>query len=302
MSGAADLEEVYSALEESAGLLNVPCSRDNVWPILTAYGDALTEVAIVFSISTGTQEFDYTVQVPKEIDDPYAHALSNGFIAETGHPVNALLPDIRERITVNDYFFDCGVVGGFQKLYASFPRDLRKVSDLIGIPSMPRAAAENADLFARHGLDDVAVIGVDYKNRTMNFYFQLPAGVGGNLDPKTVLSLLRETGMPEPDEQMLERACASYRIYATLNWESSTIERMSFSPQPRRDFDLSPFQERLQPEIKQFMSGAPYAYEGERISITVPKWTAGGHHLNLGTYYQLSPQMAALVASREEKE
>lgn len=301
MSGAAELEDVYSAIEESARLLDIPCSRDKIWPILTAYGDALTEVAIVFSVSTGLQEFDYTVQMPPGIDDPYAHALSNGFVTETDHPIGALLTDFRARISVNDYFFDCGVVGGFQKLYASFPRNLQRFSNIADIPSMPPAVTENAGFFARHGLDDVAVIGIDYKRRTMNLYFQLPTADAGNLDPKTILTMLREIGMPEPDEQMLELACKAYRIYATLSWDSSKIERISFAPQPRRGLDLSEIQARLEPEIKQFMSSAPYAYTGERISISVPKWSAGGGHLNLGSYYQLSPQMEALVASRKEQ-
>jgi hypothetical protein len=302
MSGAAEVEDIYSAIEESARLLDVSCSRDKVWPILTAYGDALTEVAIIFSVSTGSHEFDYTIQVPPGINDPYAHALSNGFVAETDHPAGALLADIQARISVSEYYFDCGVVGGFQKLYASFPHDLQEVSNLADMPSTPRAVAENASFFAHHGLDDVALIGIDYKRKTMNLYFQLPAAVAGNLEPKTVLSMLREIGMPEPDEQMLELASKSYRIYVTLSWDSSKIERISFAPQPRQSLDLSAIQARLEPEIKQFMSSAPYAYAGERISISVPKWSADGGHLNLGSYYQISPQLKAFIATRKEQE
>ena len=299
MSGAAELEDVYSAIEESARLLAVPCSRDKVWPILTAYGDALAEGAIILSVSTGTRECDYTIQVPAGIDDPYAHALSNGFVAETDHPAGALLPDIGTRVSVDEYFFDCGVVGGFQKLYASFRLDLRKVSSLADIPSMPRAVAENAGLFADHGLDDVSVIGIDYKRKTMNLYFQVPAAAAGNLEPKTVLSMLRGSGMPEPDEQMLELACAAYRIYFTLSWGSSEVQRISFAPRPGPGLDLSAVQARLEPEVKQFMSSAPYGYTGERISILVPKWSADGDHLNLGFYYHVSPQARPLMARRE---
>jgi hypothetical protein len=302
MSGAAAVEEIYSAIEESARLLDVPCARDKVWPILTAYGDALADVAIIFSVSTGSHEFDYTIQVPTGIDDPYAHALSNGFVAETDHPVGALLSDIRARISVSEYFFDCGVVGGFQKLYASFPHDLQEVSTVAGIPSMPPAVAENAGFFAHHGLADATLIGIDYKRKTMNVYFQLPAAVAGNLEPKSIRSMLREIGMPEPDEQMLELACHSYRIYVTLSWDSSKIARISFAPQPRQGLDLSAIQARLEPEIKQFMGGTPYVYAGERISISVPKWSADGGHFNLGSYYQISPQLKAFIATRKEPE
>ena len=301
MSGVAEVEKIYSAIDESARLLNVPCSRDKVWPILTAYGDALAEVAIIFSVSTGSQEFDYTIQVPPGIDDPYAHALSNGFVAKTDHPVGALFSDIQARISVSERYFDCGVVGGFQKLYGSFPHDLQPVSNLVDIPSMPRAVADNASFFAHHGLDDVTLIGIDYKRKTMNLYFHLPAEVAGNLDPKIVLSILREIGMPEPDEQMLELALKAYRIYVTLNWDSSKVQRISFAPQPRQGLDLSTIQARLEPEVKQFMNSAPYAYAGERVSILVPKWSPDGGHLNLGSYYQTSPQLKAFIATRKQQ-
>jgi hypothetical protein len=199
---------------------------------------------------------------------------------------------------VDEYFFDCGVVGGFQKLYASFRTDLQKVSQLVDLPSMPRAVAENAAFFADHDLHDVSVIGVDYQRRTMNLYFQVPPATAGDLEPKTVLSMLRESGLPDPDEQMLELACRAYRIYVTFNWDSPAVQRMSFAPRPRAGVDLSTIEARLGPKFTRFMRSTPYAYDGERISIVVPKWAPDGDHLNLGSYYQISPQAQALIASR----
>ncbi|GAA0565713.1 hypothetical protein GCM10009546_29960 [Actinomadura livida] len=300
MSGAAGMEKVYSAIEQSARMLDVPCSRDRVLPILASYGDAISNVAIIFSVSTGSQEFDYTIQLPEEIDDPYAHTLSHGLVAKTDHPVGALLSDIKARIPVSEYFADYGAVGGFQKLYPSFPGSPQKVADLAGIPSMPRAVAENADLFARYDLADVALVGIDYKRKTMNLYFQLGAEVAGDLESKAVLSLLHDCGMPEPDEQMLELARKAYRIYITLGWDSADVLRISFAPQPRQNLDLAEIQARLDPKIEAFMTGAPYAYNDDRVSISVPKWSAQGGHFNLGYYYQVSPQLKALIAKNKD--
>ncbi|HEX6760446.1 MAG TPA: aromatic prenyltransferase [Propionibacteriaceae bacterium] len=302
MSGGTDAEQLYSAIEESARLVGAACSRDKVWPILKAYEDALTtDGGIVFSAHTGAgqaRELEYTIQV-SGIDDPYARALSNGFVAETDHPVGALLSDIQDRISIDLYAIDGGVVGGFKKIYAVFSRDLQGVSKLAGIPSMPRALAANSGFFARHVLDDAAVIGIDYRSRTMNVYFQLPAP--GSVQPKTILSMLREIGLPDPDERMLELACKSYRIYATLGWDSSRIQRISFAPQPRRGLDLSALPARLEPEIEQFMRGAPHTYAGERIRTSVVKWSHAGEFLDLGSYYQISPlQLDAITATRNE--
>ena len=81
MSGAAELEDVYAAIEESARLLDVPCSRDGVWPILTAYGNARPEGAVILSVSTGTQECDYTIQVP-----PGNHDIVFALVSNTSTP------------------------------------------------------------------------------------------------------------------------------------------------------------------------------------------------------------------------
>jgi hypothetical protein len=302
MSGNA-AEKLYSAIEESAGLLDVPCSRENVWPILSAFEEALPQAAILFRVATDVRHAGemncHFMMLPGDVD-PYALAVSKGLIKATEHPVGALVADLAERFPVGSYGIDFGVVGGFQKLYASFPRTLRKVSDLAGLPSMPPAVAAHADYFARHGLDDVAVIGVDYKRGTMNLYFQLPTGTAGDLAAEAVSAMLRESGMPEPDPRLLEFARGSYRVYTTFSWDSPAIERISFAPKPRRGMDMSIIEGRMEPLVQEFLAKAPYAYDGERITISVPKWTAGGGHLNVGTYYQVSPQLGAQAAAPQQ--
>ncbi|MEU9109454.1 aromatic prenyltransferase [Streptomyces xanthophaeus] len=303
MSGGAEVEKLYSAIEESARLVGAAFSRDKVWPILNAYGDALTAGRVVFSAQIGNKrqagELEYTIQVSPGID-PYAQALSSGFVTETDHPVGTLLSDLQARVSVDEYFIDCGVVGGFKKVYALFPHDLQGVSKLADIPSMPPALAENADFFSRHGLDATALIGIDYQNKTMNVYFQLPSA--GNLDPKTIRSMLSEIGLPEPDEKMLEFACKSYRVYTTLSWDSSKIQRISLAPPPRRNLDLSELPAPVEPGIERFVKNAPHTYAGERVTVVAAKWTPDGGHLDLGSYYQIPPQhLKDLMAAPEEK-
>lgn len=297
MSDRTQPAELYSAIEESARLLGAPFSGDQVWPILNAYRDLLTDGRIVFSAQTGerhTGELEYSVQVSGGTDDPYARALSHGFVAETDHPVGTLISEIRARVSVGEYAIDCGIAGGFKKVYA-LSRDLLGVPKLADIPAMPRALAENADFFARYGLAEAAVIAADYQRNTMNVYFQLPASAAGSLAPGTILSMLRDIGLPAPDERMLKYACQAYRIYATLGWDSSEIQRIAFAPLPRFGLDLSVVPVRLEAGIERFMSGAPYTYAGERIGIAAVKWSRDEECLDLGSYYQISPsQLKAL--------
>src|SRR5215468_6187432 len=166
MPGAAEVERVYMAMQEAARLLDLDCSRDKVWPVLTAYQDVLAEAVIVFSMASGRRatELDFSISVPLEHGDPYAIALSNGLTEETDHPIGAVLADTQERCPIGMYAIDGEITGGFKKAYTFFPTDdLQGLSKLADIPSMPRSVAENASLFARHGLDKVQMTSVDYR-------------------------------------------------------------------------------------------------------------------------------------------
>ncbi|WAX82231.1 aromatic prenyltransferase [Streptomyces sp. KMM 9044] len=288
MSGETDAEELYSAIEETARLVGAPCSREKIWPVLSEYRNGFAEGGVVFSAQAGEHhagELDYGLAVPPRIDDPYAHALAHGFVTETDHPVAALLSDLRERCAVAEHFADCGVVGGFRKLYAHFPRDLQKVSELAGIPSMPRAVAENAGLFARYGLDNVVMIGVNYKSKTVSLYFQFTAE--SRPRPGAIRSMLGDIGMTEPDERMLEFASNSFRANITLGWDSPDILRVAFAPPPGAGLDLSTVPIPVGPHLENFVTRAPRAYTGERINLFAVKWTRDKEFLEVCSYYQL---------------
>ncbi|GAB3547687.1 hypothetical protein J2S53_002418 [Actinopolyspora lacussalsi] len=306
MSGDADLkEDVYSAIEKSAGLMEAPCARHEVWPILTAFGDDLGEAGIVFSVQTGERhagELDYTITVPAGGDDPYTLALSNGLLEETDHPVGNLLSDVRARCRISEYFIDCGVVGGFNKAYAHFPHDPQSVARLAEVPSMPRGLADNADFFARHGLDQVAMMGVDYGKKSVNLYFaQLSEDC---LERSNILSMFRASGLPEPGERSLNFARGAFRIYVTLSWDSSEVKRIAFASltgQEWLDSALSEFPVRVSPEIERFVRNAPYTYSGDPLRILAVKFAPEGEYLNFGSYYQISPLVRNLLAASADE-
>ncbi|BCB91826.1 aromatic prenyltransferase [Phytohabitans suffuscus] len=299
MSGATKIDDVYSAIEEGARLLDVSCSRDDVWPILTAYEGALAQAVLVLSMASGenhTGELDYTITVPLGEPDPYALALSKGFTAATDHPVGSLLSDIRERCPVRGYAVDCGVTGGFKKTYAFFPLDdLQGLAKLAAIPSMPRSLAENSEAFARHGLgDNVTMVGIDYQHRTMNVYL----GKFGPecLEPKTVVSMLEEIGLPEPSEQMLEFIRKAFSIYITINWDSPKVDRICFAVITQDAMELP---SRIDPEIAHFAKSAPHAYDGDRILVYGSTVAPGGEYYKLGSYYQMPPDTFKLLQTHD---
>jgi hypothetical protein len=296
MSGSTAVEEVYATIEESARLLGVPYSRELIGPILTAYGKGLADAGMVLSVATGgqpTDDLDYTLTVPAGEPDPYAVALAEGFVPAQHHPVAGLLDDIKARARVSEYFIDGGLVSGFSKVYAHLPADPLTVAQLTGIPSMPPSLADNAGLFARHHMESVAMIGINYRSRKVNLYFaHLPDTFRAE---DNIRSLNRELGLSEPQGRALQFAQRSFRCYVTLDWASSRIEKICYAPAPVRDFDpaLLPFP--LDPRIEKFVRGTRCAYSDRPFIIAALKWSAAGQHVNLGPYIRLSPLLRNLL-------
>ncbi|KWV31812.1 MULTISPECIES: aromatic prenyltransferase [Micromonospora] len=290
MSEPAESAQLYSAIEESARLLEVPCSRERVWPILSAYADSLPKAVIALRVATGARyrgDLDWRFTVGSDVD-PYAVALSNGLTEKTDHPVGTLLAEISERCPIASYGIDFGVAGGFKKIYLFFPPDgMQSLSTLAELPSMPRSLADNVDLFARRGLGDkVNTFGIDYRHRTVNVYFGgLPDEC---LEPAGVLSMTRELGLPDPGEQMLRLGRQAFGIYASLGWESSAVERFCFAVMAS---DSSSLPVPLEPEIEQFLKGLPNNAADSRFVYYAGVSSTGEENYKVQSYYNWQPRM-----------
>ncbi|WP_198009108.1 aromatic prenyltransferase [Saccharomonospora saliphila] len=294
MSETAELTRLYSALEESAAVLNVPFSGATVQPVLTAYGDVVPHAMIAFRVTSAESdegELDCRILFRKEVD-PYAVALSEGFVPASGHPVDELLSNIRERCPIDSYGIDFGLVGGFKKIWAFFPEDdFQPLSTLVEMPSMPRSLAANVEFFARYGLDDrVGLVGIDYHDRTVNVYFgKLP---GECLDPDAVRSMHREIGVAEPSEQMLKLCEQSFGIYFTLNWDSPTIERISFSAITPDPLSLPV---RFGPRIERFVENFRHGADNPKMVHAAVKST-GEEYYKIQAYYRWRPRTVNLTS------
>ncbi|WP_329374945.1 aromatic prenyltransferase [Streptomyces sp. NBC_01483] len=284
MSGTAQLTDLYAGVETSAGLLGVACSRDRIWPVLTAYEDVLPQAVVAFRVATNARhegELDCRFTVPKHVD-PYVRARSRGLMTEAGHPVESLLEDIQQRCPIDSYGVDFGVLGGFRKIWVYFPAgEYQSFSKLAGVPSMPRSLAANIGFFADRGLDEkVDLIGIDYHSRTVNLYF---TETREELrDPAAVLSMHRDIGLPEPSAQMLRFCENAFGFYATLNWDSSRIERIAFSVKTRDPLSLPA---RLGPKIEQFVKNVPYGADDPKM-VYAAMTSSGEEYYKLQSYFR----------------
>jgi hypothetical protein len=293
----ADLEDpvlgLYSVIEKSARLLEIPFSREKALAILSVYGDDLAQAIVAFRVATGERhanELDCRFSVPSNVD-PYELAVSHGLASRTDHPVSDLLSDIRECCPIDSYGIDFGVVGGFKKIWLVLPRtDLQEVSKLAGIPSMPRSLGDNAGFFARHGLGDTAgLIGIDYRHRTVNVYFgEQPAEC---FEPETIRSMLREAEQAEPSEQMLKLGQNAFGIYVTLNWDSPKLERICFAVATSDPTELPV---RLDPKIERFVRHVQESEAGRRFVYAVAS-SPDGEYYKLQSYYRWRPEITDIM-------
>jgi hypothetical protein len=293
MSRAAQVEDVFRAIEESCGLLNIACSRDKIWPFLTEYGYAL-EAGVFFTTWTGGHagEFNYALVLPPGGADPYARALSSGFTAETDHPVGSLLSDMQAGCPVSGYGVDCGVADGFKEVHSFFrPDAMPGLSQLAEIPSMPRSLAENAGFLAQHGVDGNAVglTAINYQHRTVSVYFG-----GLRLEQENILSMLQGLGMREPSAQELELMQKAFAIYPTFSWNSPKINRICFAVPAQEPIVLPA---RIEPEIEQFAKSAPYAYEGKRILVYGFTFTPDEQYYQVQSYWKINPPTRMLLTA-----
>ncbi|MGW0243168.1 aromatic prenyltransferase [Micromonospora chalcea] len=290
MSGTPEVAELYSTIEESARQLDVPCSRDRVWPVLSAYGDAFAhpEAVVAFRVATALRhagELDCRFRTHPDDRDPYTSAIARGLTPRTDHPIGGLLAEVHRRCPVESHGIDFGVVGGFKKIYAAFaPDELQVASVLAGIPAMPRSLAANAGFFTRHGLDDrVGVLGFDYPARTVNVYFNdVPREC---FEPETIRSTLRRTGMAEPSEQMLRLGAGAFGLYVTLGWDSPEIERICYAAATA---DLTTLPVPVEPEIEKFVKSVPYG-GGDRKFVYGVALTSKGEYYKLESHYKWKP-------------
>ncbi|QKW10546.1 hypothetical protein HUT18_33150 [Streptomyces sp. NA04227] len=287
MSKATKAEAVYTAIEEAAGLLDIPCSRQKVLSVLSAFGGGVSQESVVVLAMAGGErhsgDIDYNFTVPTEVGDPYDIAVANGWIEATDHPVSRVLPEIVESSPVTFYGVESGVVGGFKKTYVFFPLDnLGKLSTLAALPSMPPSVAEHARTFAAAGLDNrVSIVGIDYISRTVNIYF-----MAGSLEEKTALSMLADTDLPVPGAPLLEFIQKSFSVYPTFGWDSAQVHRICFSVVSP---DQAAYPTTLHPEIAHFAHNAPHEYEGARVLVYGATVARGEEYHKLGVYFRRPP-------------
>ncbi|MDQ0955789.1 hypothetical protein QFZ24_009798 [Streptomyces phaeochromogenes] len=289
----ARISEFYSVVAETSRVVGVSLARERVWPVLAAYGHVMASAVISFRVQTGPRGADDLdcrwTMLPADLD-PYGVAVSEGFARETGHPVDGLSAEIHRAFPVGGYGFDFGVVGGFKKTWTFFPAAVpQPVARLAELSSMPSSVAGNLAFFERYGVADIVnTVGIDYPKRTVNLYFNPPSP--GFFRPEGLRAFLGEAGLPEPSEGLLRFCERAFGVYVTLNWDSPTIDRVTFAVKTTDPLGLPV---EAGPGIGKLVESAPYP-AGDQYVYGVSVTPRGEIH-KLQSYYQWHARVESML-------
>ncbi|MFF2810720.1 aromatic prenyltransferase [Streptomyces sp. NPDC058000] len=289
MTNTVEISEIYSAIEQSAQLLNLPLESDKVKAALAAFEPAFTDASVALRIATGARRekllgyryIKYTGDL-----DPLETALAAGMVERGDHPAERLFWDVKKQFPIEGTGGDFEIAAGFQKIWCFFPSSRpQPLDELSKLDSMPRAVADNLDVLARYGLHAASLFAVDYTSHTLNIYFDgLPAGT---FAPERVRELMRELGIPEPTEDELDLCAKAFAVYFTFSWDSSKIDRVCFPvlvPEP----ELVPT--TLGPTITRLAQRVPFAGT-DRKCIYATTLSARGTYYKLEPFYHWKPEI-----------
>ncbi|MEK8108303.1 aromatic prenyltransferase [Micromonospora sp. M12] len=223
------VESLYAAIERTARVLDVPCSRDRVLPILTVYGGALARAVVAFRwppvgplgrprLPVHRSPGRRPVPVGRRQRPARADGPPDQRPARRG--ADALLDrQLRHRLRGGR---------GFKKVWLVLPAGAAGGVEARQDPGDAAQPGREPRLLrpvrpGRHGGSAGDRLPEADRERVLR---RTPAG---GFAPDSVRSMLREVDQAEPSAQMLELGQRAFGIYVTVNWDSPKVERVCFA-------------------------------------------------------------------------
>jgi hypothetical protein len=265
-----------------------------LWPILRAYEAGFTGAAVALRTTTRARrsgELSVRYIGPASDPDPYGLALDRKFTVEANHPVDRLYREIQDRGAVMFRGVDVGVASGFEKIWSIYVDDSGKTVEAMSrTPAMPPSVGGNLAYFARHGLNRITGIAVDFRSRSVNVYFPFT----GARDAEKISTMIEDLGFRVPGNDELDLCCRAFSMYFTFTWDSPEIERICFPvrvPEP----DLVPT--HLDPLIARFVKGARF-HNGDRAYVYALASSRHGVYYKIENFYHRPAPMIEADARR----
>lgn len=224
-----NLQQLHDDIIKTCEISEAPYNSEAIWGVLNPYQDLFKGATISFRTTTKSKRAVNVRYVELIVPhDPFRTALQAGLIKKEGHPVENLIPEIQAQFTMDGwagYGVDFGANNGLEKIWTFF-NGSQPIEEVYQLPSLPDSVKAHADYFAKYNLNDVRLIGMDYRNKSVNIYF-FASEIKG-FSPDVVVGMCKDLGFNVPSQELVGYCLQSLPIYYTFTWDSPRAERLCF--------------------------------------------------------------------------
>lgn len=280
-------------VRKTAAAIGAPFSESVTEKALDIYADQFSDGAI--SLRTTNRQnpgLDYRVMMTRKTD--ILGLAEKGGLIERGDVLSSLVTSW------------CSLYGGTPELSCDFEASkglaklwiwlgaVRPLDEILMIPELPDSIRRHGPLFHSLGLTIIQHIAVDYKQRSVNFYFDFK----GETTPDRAAALTKLAKAEPPDhtllKQMNEHLTPAGHPFAVTMTLDGVIKRVCFYAV------ANVTAQEIDPAISAFWSAAP-CYN-EKADFNALGWSFGGEPyvkavrgycgniLILGAYWSVVPE------------
>jgi hypothetical protein len=252
---------IFDDLLTAAQIVGAPVDGEQLAKCLDTFAQFFSplaeDTAVAYRIVTYKKEVSMRYINFAVPHNPYEMAVATGLSRPEGHPVEDVLDQLRPHIDLFGYGTDIVVSHGFEKVWPFF--GMTPVETIASLPALPDSVRQHLDYFAKHKLDQVSVMALDYLNKSVNLYFMMrgPDGTfkpGGTYTREQWADMFTDLGFGRPLEEDLDIFMQAFTVYPTFNWDSGEIQRLCIC-MPGEKPEHIPY--TMHPMTERFVKEAP---------------------------------------------
>jgi hypothetical protein len=268
------VEQLYEDTLEAARLVEVPCNEALLNRVLQTYQEFFDTCPVAFRTTSHPPEkrdlsFRYTAALDTP-HDPYAMALAAGLYTETGHPIEAVLPELEKRFKGLRYGIDATVRYGFNKIWPYFAGPT-PVEEILSLNTIPDSMKRYVPTLKKFGMELSGLLALDYLAKTINIYYLNVHPEA--FPPEKIASMIADAGFKVPSREELELNAQTVVIYYTFSWDSPNVERLSFGI-PKTDATVP---KHMHPVLKIVAEDIPMRTEQRQFAFCTTYGTRGDY-------------------------
>jgi aromatic prenyltransferase len=266
-------DTLFSDLQQYAQISEVPFNPQAVRQLLDLFGDIYPEATAV-SIRTTThpipqRDVNFRYMETEIPHNPFERLKDAGLLPLEGHPVEKVIPEVSDRYPVW-WGVDVAVSRGFEKIWA-FLKTGVPVDEFLTLPCLPDSARNLRDHLKKFAPPDIIIVGVDFKNKTMNLYPSIIPPE--SYEPNKIAAMIADLGFSVPSDEVLQCDSRTVNFYYTLSWAVPTAQRLCYAiPAPPEALPTHWF-----PLFKRFVERVPFQAERRMFAYNPTYGPRGGY-------------------------